>query len=355
MKTFGVIMAGGGGTRFWPLSRQEMPKQLLNLSGKERMINETIDRIKTVVPQEDIFIVTNISQEKQMEEAVKGRIKKANILSEPSARNTAACIGYAAMEIIRKHGDGIMCIFPADHYIKNQNVFSEVLRQAIKEASAADKLVTIGIAPTFPATGYGYIRYQDESDGVAKPVMEFVEKPDYDTACRYLTEGCYAWNSGIFIWKATVILKEFKRLLPDIYACLEEIGEAINTPEEAAVINRVYPTIPKISIDYGIMERADQVIVIPGDFGWNDVGSWDTLGVLYEKDLRNNVLHGDIVPIDTKDSICYSSGRLIATIGVENLIVVETPDAVLICDKDRAQDVKQVVDMLKEQGRKTYL
>lgn len=354
MKTYGVIMAGGGGTRFWPLSRHEEPKQLLNLSGKDLMINETIDRVATLCDKSDIFIVTNVDQVPKMQVATDGRIKLDHILSEPSARNTAACIGYAALEIIKKYGDGIMCIFPSDHFIKDEKAFTGTLKEAISVAEDG-ALVTMGITPTFPCTGYGYIRFDKNESSVAKKVVEFKEKPNLATAEEYVASGEYAWNSGMFVWKASVILKEFERLLPDVYECLTKIADAMETDAEKAVIEEVYPTIPSISIDYGIMEKSDKVKVISADMGWNDVGSWDNLGVLYDEDVQGNVFAGDHIAIDTKDCITYSKKRLITTVGVENLIVVETDDAILVCDKKRAQDVKLIVDKLKADGREELL
>ena len=350
MKTYGVIMAGGGGTRFWPLSRHEVPKQLLNLSGKERMINETIDRVATLATKDDIFVVTNVDQVPGMKDATMGRLNEAHILSEPSARNTAACIGYAAFEIIKKYGDGIMCIFPSDHFIKDEIAFTRILKEAIKVAEN-NHLVTLGITPTFPSTGYGYIKFDKSENTLDKKVVEFKEKPDESTAKEYVSSGEYAWNSGMFVWKASVIIDEFKKLLPDVYECLEKIGNALGMDNEKDVINDVYPTIPSISIDYGIMEKSDKVRVISAEMGWNDVGSWDNLGVLYNEDESGNVTAGDFVGIDTKNCITYSQKRLISTIGVEDLIIVETEDAIMVCDKNKAQDVKKMVDALKEQGR----
>lgn len=355
MNIYGVIMAGGGGTRFWPLSRQEEPKQLLNLSGKDLMINETIDRIATFAEKDNIFIVTNVTQVPKMKEAVAGRILDNHILSEPSARNTAACIGYAAFEIIKKYGDGIMCIFPSDHFIKNQPEFTRILKEAIHVAETEDKLITLGITPTFPSAGYGYIKFDKADETLAKTVLEFKEKPDVETATEYVKSGQFAWNSGMFIWKASTILKNFEVLLPDVYACLLKIADAMNTPEEQQVIQEVYPTIPSISIDYGIMEKSSDVLVISADFGWNDVGSWDNLGVLYDEDENGNVISGKQINIDTKNCISYAKKRLITTVGVENLIIVETDDAILVCDKNRAQDVKLIVDQLKADGQNEYL
>lgn len=355
MNKYGVIMAGGGGTRFWPASRQKMPKQLLNLSGKDAMVNETIDRISKVIDKNNIFIVTNVCQQNSMAEVTKGRIDIKKILAEPAARNTSACIGYGAMEIVKKYGDGVMCVFPADHYIKDEKAFSEILNKAINIAENEEKLITIGITPTFPSTGYGYIKFNKNENAEAKKVECFVEKPDIETAKKYVADGSYVWNSGMFIWRASVILKKFKELLPEVYDCIVKIGEAMGTEEEEKVINEVYPLIPKISVDYGIMEKADNVVVIDGEFGWNDVGSWDTLGVMYEKDKNGNIAKGENIMVDTTNSVVFGNKRLIATIGLDNIVVVETDDAILVCSKDKAQDVKKVVDILTNEHKNSYL
>lgn len=363
MNKFGVVMAGGGGTRFWPLSRKERPKQLLNLSGKDLMVNETLDRLANSIDRDNMFIVTNVTQAALMKEETKGRMREDHILAEPAARNTAACIGYAAMEIVKKYGDGIMCILPSDHFIKNEKEFANIIDAAMLAAETTDALVTIGINPDFPATGYGYIKAKsgsetpigDKNGKNYSIVEEFVEKPDLETAREYLKEGCYSWNSGMFIWKASTILGYMEKLLPDVSACLTKIGDAMNTPEEKKVIEEVYPTIPKISIDYGIMERADHVLVISGEFGWNDIGSLDMLSIMKDADENGNVGYGEQLLLDTRDCIVYGTDKMVATIGVSDLIVVQTEDAVLICPKDRAQDVKTVVETLKEQGRDQYL
>ena len=354
MQVYGVIMAGGGGTRFWPLSRHKTPKQLLNLSGKDVMVNETIDRLSQVAAHDNIYIVTNASQVKKMQDVTEGRIPEGNILSEPAARNTAACIGYAAMKIAKNYGDGIMVITPSDAFIKDNEEYARILLRAVKEATETDHLVTIGITPTFPATGYGYIHFEGR-EGDVKKVLQFVEKPDLVTAQQYLATHEYVWNSGIFVWKASVILNQFKRLLPDIYADLEKIALSFGTADEQKTLNEVYPLIRSISIDYGIMEKADGIRVVPGEFGWNDVGSWDMLGVLHDSDADGNIAVGNTLAIDTKNSIVYSSGKLVATVGVDNLIVVETPDAIMVCPKDKAQDVKKIVDSLKAQKKEELL
>ncbi len=353
-KVYGIIMAGGGGTRFWPLSRKGTPKQLLNLSGKEVMVNEAIDRLTRVAAYEDIYIVTNCEQADKMRAVTTGRILPERILSEPCARNTAACIGYAALKIMRERGDDELVITPSDAYIRDEEAFGRVLCAAVGAASSSSKLVTIGITPTFPATGYGYIRYRD-AQGEVKPVVRFVEKPTRKKAEEYIRSGCYVWNSGMFVWKASVILKKFKRLLPDLYAQLLKIAASFGKPEEARVLEEIYPELPSVSIDYGIMERSKDILVIPGEFGWNDVGSWDMLGVLHPQDEAGNVVVGNAVNVDTQNTVIYSSGKMIAAVDVSDLIIVETPDAILVCPKSKAQDVKKIVEELKAEGREELL
>lgn len=366
MKRYGIIMAGGSGTRFWPLSRKKLPKQFLNLTGKGSMLNETIDRLLPVISGEDIFVVTNEAYTELIYGTAAGRLRQDHILSEPAARNTAACIGYAAMEIIRKYGDGVMGIFASDHYIRDGEGFCRVLEQAMTEAERTDRLVTIGIRPTFPSTGYGYIRREtkagadrgtetDTGSGIVYQVREFVEKPDAETAEAYLASGEYLWNSGMFVWKTSVILEQFAKLLPDIYADLVRIGDSMGTAQEKDVIREVYPGIHKISVDYGIMERADNVVVLEGDFGWSDVGSLDALGGLYPPDENGNQQYGEQISLDTADCISYSRDKLIALIGVKDLIVVEGEETILVCGKNRAQDVKQIVEKLEADGKTRYL
>lgn len=357
MKTYGVIMAGGGGTRFWPLSRADKPKQFLNLSGKNTMVMDTALRLSKIADSNDIFVVTNAKTVDATWEQTQSILKKDHILGEPAARNTAACIGYAAMEIVKKYEDGIMVIVPSDHFIKDEEEFARVLNLACNAAESSDKLVTIGIKPTFPSIGYGYIKYNSSEEGSVKTVDEFVEKPDLETASEYVDSGEYAWNSGMFIWKASTILKYFEELLPDIYEYMVSIGKAMGTDDEQAVIEELYPLIPKISIDYGIMERAKDVLMLEGDFGWNDVGSFDAFDQIHESDKAGNIVLANACVIESNDNVLYSTeeGHLVATLGVDDLVITHTKDVTLICAKNRAQDIKKFVEELEKQGKSQYL
>lgn len=372
MKVYGIIMAGGGGTRFWPLSRKALPKQFLNLTGRDILVNETFDRLAQVIAKENIFVVTDALYAEKTLELMGGRISEDRILKEPAARNTAACIGYAAMEILQKHGDGILCIVPSDHYIRQEARYAQTLQKGIELAEKGDYLVTVGIVPTYPATGYGYIKCGEAKSGDDtriihstgghgekladhRAVEEFVEKPSEAVAKEYLRTGCYFWNSGIFIWKASVILRAFEKLLPDIYGCLVKIGAAMGSGDESKVLKEVYPGIPKLSIDYGIMERADNVVMLEGAFGWTDVGSLDAIALLHDADAGGNIGVGSHILMDTEGTICYSKDKLIAASGVKDLIIVEAEDAILVCPKEKAQDVKKLVEFLEANGKEQYL
>jgi mannose-1-phosphate guanylyltransferase len=356
MNRFAVILAGGGGTRFWPLSRQNKPKQLLNISGNDIMINDTILRYENVISSENTIIVTNKSQVSLLENILLEEVPRNNILKEPVAKNTAACILYAALHLQKKHGDCVMVVLPSDHYITNESSFREVLEKACQLAERADNLITIGIKPSFPSTGYGYINFNKNIlQNEAYEVNEFVEKPNFERAKQYLASGDYLWNSGMFLWKTSKIIDSFQRYLPRLYNTMMMVYGDIGTEREQEAIAEIYPNLQNISIDYGILERSDEVIVIPGDFGWNDVGSWDALGGIFSPDDDGNIVKAKHIGVGTKNSIIFGDGRLIATIGIDNLIIAETGDAILVCPKDRAQDVKSIVDMLKEKGMGDYV
>ena len=262
------------------------------------------------------------------------------------------------MEIVKKYGDGVMVITPSDAFIKDTPTFTRVLAEAVRAAEEQNKLVTVGITPTFPATGYGYIKFDKNQEASAKTVVEYKEKPDEETAKEYLSTGSYVWNSGMFIWKASVIVEKFKDLIPDIFEKIEKIGASMGSEDEYKVVNDIYPTIRNISVDYAILEPSavnGHVLVVLGEFGWNDVGSWDMMNVLHDEDDSGNITLGDIITINTTNSTIYSSKKLVATVGVDNLVIVETSDAIMICNKDKAQDVKLIVDALNAAGRDELL
>ena len=353
MRIFGVIMAGGGGTRFWPVSTMSRPKQLLSLSGKNAMINETADRLLRVTDKKSLLAVTNSAQAGSLTEITAGRIYKENVLSEPLARNTSACIGYAAAVIKKKYGDGIMIVSPSDAFVKDEKEYARVLSAAAVRAEKGG-IVTVGITPTFPATGYGYIRYE-KGEGEAKKVLRFVEKPDFARAKEYFESGEYVWNSGVFVFRAGVILEEMKKHIPKVYAGVEKIYEAAGTENEKNAVREAYNDMPSVSVDYGVMEKAEDISVIPASFGWNDVGSWDMLSVFHEADEKGNISVGDCVLKDCEGVTSYSSGRLVAALGVKDIVIAETPYAVLVIDKNRVQEVKKITDELKNKGRTDLL
>ncbi|MBW7454625.1 mannose-1-phosphate guanylyltransferase [Paenibacillus sepulcri] len=359
MDKFVTILAGGGGTRFWPLSRQETPKQFLNISGNDIMLNETIERFKGIIPQENTVIVTNRSQSVLLESIMHSSVLKSNILIEPVARNTSASILYAALFLEKQHGDSLMVVLPSDHHITNDAQFRQTLDEACTVAMETDKIVTIGIKPSFASTGYGYICYESKPfmtvPAAVHEVSEFVEKPNFKKAQTYLASGNYLWNSGMFIWKTSVIIDHFQRFLPRLFKSMLPLRNHPGGEELTALLNEIYPTLQNISIDYGILERSADVVVISGNFGWNDIGSWDTLGAIFPPDDDGNIVKANYLGIDTRNSIIYGNGRLITTIGIDGLIIADTGDALLICPKDRAQSVKEIVDMLREKGMTEYM
>lgn len=344
-------MAGGKGERFWPLSRSERPKQFLSLTPDGvTMIQHTVNRLLPMVEAGDIFVVTNEAYVPLVTEQLP-MLPQENILPEPFARNTAPCIGLAAAVIGKKYDDAVMLVLPSDHLIKYNEMFLDALSHAADMAQTGDSLVTIGIMPTYPETGYGYISFARDGEDArrcgAYRVQRFVEKPDLATAKEYLTSGQYLWNSGMFVWKLSSITAQIERLLPEVAAALPAIREAYGTPSFGAVLRERYAGFPSVSVDYGIMEKAENIFTIPGNFGWDDVGSWLALERINRSNEFGNVISGDVITIDTTDSIIMGGKRLIAAVGLDNLVVVDTGDAVLICGKDDTQKVKKVIENLK--------
>lgn len=350
MKITAVIMAGGRGERFWPQSRVNRPKQFLSLTADgETMIQKTVDRISPLVDIEDVFIVTNKSYLGHVKEQLPN-IPEENVIAEPAARNTAPCIGLAAGIIRKKYGDdAIMLVLPSDHLIKFNAMFIDILKQAVSVAEANKNLVTIGITPTYPETGYGYINFssKDTEYRGAYEVVRFVEKPDIDRAKQYVSSGEYLWNSGMFVWKASSILANIKEYLPDMYEGLEKISDSYGTESFEETLETLFPKLRSESIDFGVMERADDIYTIPGNFGWDDVGSWLALERINPTNECGNMVKGDVISINTKNTTVVGCNKLIATIGLEDVIIVDTEDAILICAKDSAQDVKKVIENLK--------
>ena len=354
-----VIMAGGKGERFWPKSRINLPKQFLSLTddGKS-MIQHTVERVKSLVDIENIYVVTNEMYKNLVSEHIPD-IPEANIIIEPAAKNTAPCIGLAAVHIAKKDINSKMIILPSDHLIKFNEIFIDTLKTALDVVEKGDNLATIGITPNYPETGYGYINFTKgesfkDSTNIYE-VLRFVEKPNLEKAKEYLTSGQYLWNSGMFVWKASTILKNFKEYLPEIYEGLQKIGKSINTGKYEEVLKKEFLNLPSESIDYGIMEKAKNIYVIPGNFGWDDVGSWLSLERINKTNQDGNVITGNVISIKTKNTIIQGSDKLIATIGLEDIVVVDTDDVTLICHKNNTQEVKEVINNLKICNRNEYL
>ncbi len=358
-----VIPAGGSGTRLWPLSRAANPKFLHPLTGDGRtLIQATIDRLAALAPPERTFVVTGGAHVAAIARQIPD-LPDGNILVEPTPRDSAAAIGLAAAIIARRDPTAIMSSFHADHLVRDEDLFRETVRLAVRAAQDGT-LMTIGIAPTAPETGYGYIQ-QGEALGLdgACTVRQFKEKPSRELAASWLAEGGYLWNSGMFVWRCTAFLDELARQQPALHEGLAEIAADWDTPEGEETLARIWPTLPKVAIDIAVMEgaaAAGRVGTIPGHFGWNDVGDWDTLATVLARTAGENVvLGGDDsrhLAVDTTNSLIAPGGeRIIATVGVSDIIVVDTPDALLVCARDRAQDVKQLVETLKAQERALHL
>lgn len=350
-----VILAGGAGTRFWPLSRKDSPKQVLSLSGNDTLIGEAVSRFCSVASEDKIHILTT-AQNMCLVKSVLDEDSMVEYIIEPVPRGTSACILLAAFKLHKQYGECMVCVSPSDHYITREGEFTATMQKAIACAEQLDAIVTIGIKPTFASTGYGYIGCDYTcAHGDAFSVMEFTEKPALHKAKEYLAQGNFFWNSGMFIFRSSVIIDSFQRFLPRIYNKLMKCNEFFNTPEEEGYLRDIYPTVQNISIDYGVIERSSDVYVIPADMGWNDIGSWDSLGCIFPMDANGNIVRATTVSIDTKNCVIYSDHPLIATIGIENLIIASCGNALLICPKDQGQRVREVVDMLEKQNLHQYM
>jgi mannose-1-phosphate guanylyltransferase len=352
LDAFGLILAGGGGTRLWPSSRRARPKQLLTLGGTESLLAASFRRTRALIGAERTVVVTAADQAEAVQRELP-ELPPANLISEPAARNTAAAVGLGAAWVARKAGEAaVLAVLPSDAHIGDEAAFAEVLARALAEARQS--IVTIGIKPTHPETGFGYLRLGPTVGPGVFEVAAFVEKPDIDKAHQYFSSGQFLWNSGMFFLTAGRMLAEAHRHMPALGEALDVL---VSAPNFETAVREVYPGVPATSIDYGIMEKAAGIRVVPGDFGWNDVGSWAALDAIRAPDTERNVIAGEVVLADTKGSIVISEpgAPLVAAVGLEDLVVVVTKDAVLVVRKQDAQDVRKIVEALKTRGRNDLL
>lgn len=351
---YAVIMAGGEGTRFWPRSRHKRPKQLLDIVGSESMIQQTVGRVSPLIPEERIFIVSNEIHVAELKGHIP-HIPDSNIIIEPIGKNTAPAIGLTSLYIRRVNPYSILLVLPSDHLIEKETVFRETIKKAELAAEEDGYLITLGMKVTSPETGYGYIQMGYAIKDNLYKVKAFVEKPNKEKAEEFMKDGGYLWNSGIFVWRVDLFLRMIEEYIPDLYRGLMNIDKAIGTTREKKTIKAIYSELEGVSVDFGILEKAKNVAVIPSDFGWNDLGTWTALDNIFKKGPYGNIAQAKHVSIDTTNTLVYSPKKLIATIGIKDLIIVETEDALLVCHKERAQDVKKLVDKLKSDGLVEYL
>jgi len=348
-----VIMAGGSGTRFWPASRGNRPKQLLALASDRPLLRVTADRILPMVPADRLWVVTTASTA-EATRALLGELPPDHVLAEPTGRDTAACVAYAARVLLENDPDAHCLVLPADHVISDEDRFRSAMAAGAAAVEAHGGLLTFGIKPGHAETGYGYLRLGAEAfvqgEWPIHNLEQFVEKPDKETAIAYLADGGYLWNSGMFAWRATDLLAEVRRQLPLLFDGIGVIGDALKTSAEREVLDEIYPHLPRTSVDFGIMESARQCWTMPVDFDWSDVGSWPALAEILAADDRGNTTRGRTIDLDSQNNMVLGSGVAVAIIGVNDLVVVATPDAVLVVPKDDAQRVKEVVDTIRERG-----
>jgi len=347
--TYCIIMAGGKGERFWPLSTNLAPKPFLNIIGEKSLIQLTVERAGRIAPIEKIFIVLGKEHLSIAKEQLR-MLPEENFIVEPYERDTAPCIGYSALFLLNKDKDSVMIVLPADQYVPDADSFADVIAEGVKCAALGDYFVTIGIKPSRPETGYGYIHAYEKFDiaenSTCYKVNRYVEKPDLNKAMEYLAEGNYYWNGGIFVWRSDAVMKGIEKHMPDLYAGLLRIKDSYEQKKEEEV-NLIFKTLPKKSIDYGLMEKAENVLMIPSRFAWDDVGTWSSMKRVFAPDENGNYTKGDAAQIDTKDCVIFSDDIKLGTIGISNLIVVASKNGVLVCDINRAQEVREIVKRLK--------
>ncbi len=349
-----VIMAGGSGTRFWPLSRRRRPKQFLPIAGASTMIRETLERVLPLIPARDVYTVAGARHTASIRRLLP-ELPPANVLVEPAARNTAPSILLATAVVHRRNPEAVVAVLASDHLIRDRKAFLRQLQAAARTAARREGLVTFGIPPTFPSTGYGYIRFEKDAAFVSAgqtfhPAVEFKEKPALAQARAFLASGDYLWNSGMFLWRPSVFAHKLEEHAPDFFRFWVRILDALKG-RSAARLKAVFRDIPALSIDYALMEKAKGTVVLRGDFGWSDVGAWSSLFEVWPADASGNAVQGDVLALSASGNLLHNPGRFTALVGVRDLIVVNTPDALLICAKDQDQRVKEVLDHLARAGR----
>jgi len=344
-----VVLAGGSGERFWPLSTPNHPKQFPPLLEGQSFFQRTAERAASLVGADRVLVATRRELLPIVEQQLPG-FPRENCILEPVGRDTAACIGLAALAIEARQPGARMLVTPSDHHIHPPHAFEETIRQGLLLLDRVDGLVTLGIPPTGPETGYGYILAGEAvpAHPAARRCQRFTEKPDRVTAERFVADGRYYWNSGIFLWRAATLLREVERRLPEHWRCLAAVRPALGSRAEAAALDEWFPRIPKVSVDVGILEKADEVYMVPATFAWDDVGAWSALGRILPKDESGNAVVGRHTSRDTHGCVVYGTTRPIATVGLRDLVVVETAEGVLVCPKDRAQEVKELVRLMRE-------
>lgn len=356
MKKIALILAGGRGERFWPKSRKRLPKQFLTLVDSEKtMLQLAVERVLPVIDIKDIYIVTDRLYKAIVMEQIQA-LPEENIICEPLGKNTAPCICLAAMYISKKYDNSVMFVFPSDHLIRDNTRFLSALNKAYDVVCDKDAIATIGIMPSHPETGYGYIKTESETGTQDVYIVEkFDEKPNMEKAVEYVSSAGYLWNSGMFVWKTKTILEKLQQYLPEVYKEISSVFSIEDKEKQMDILEQVYGGLPSISIDYAILEKTDNIYVIQGSFVWDDVGSWLALERIKKENAEGNVLDGDVVSIKTSNCIIQGMDKLIAAVGLKNVVIVESQDAILVCDKQHTADVKRVIERLADLNKEKYL
>ena len=351
-----VILAGGSGSRFWPKSREDNPKQLIKILGDKSMIRLTYNRLRKIAETDKILVVTSKQISKLIHKEIP-EIPKENFILEPSRKNTAPAIGLAALHILKRDSDAVMGVYPADHLIVGDSKFKKIIINARKMVEKKSALITIGIKPTYPETGYGYIQYDSNKKMVIQGVYKvktFAEKPEKETAEKFINSGEFLWNAGMFVWKAEIILLQMKTFMCKLHDSLDTIYDSLNTTQYDTVLNREWELIQPESIDYGVLEKAKNVYTIEADFQWNDLGSWNSLFTVLTKNNETNYHDGDVISVQSENNLIISPNRLTAVVGIKDMAIINLDDATLIVPLDKSEAVKDVVNMLKTMNKSEY-